>query len=106
MILVVGSFYLSKLPITSAVCLNVGPGMLISALVDFDPITADVAPSTIWHPYRVLSALWTIAYSGCGLEIEIQLSRLIRLGPGIHDGGFGGTVHKQCHTVHARLQSV
>ena len=80
--------------------------MLISALVDFDPITADVAPSTIWHPYHVLSALWTIAYSGCGLEIEIQLSRLIRLGPGIHDGGFSRTIHKQCHAVHARLESL
>ena len=34
------------LPTTNVVCLNVGTGMLISRVVDFDPITADIGSST------------------------------------------------------------
>ena len=80
--------------------------MLISTFIDFDPITADVAPSAIWHPYHVFSALGTITCLGCWLEIEIQLSRLIRLGPRVHDGGFSRTIHKQCYPVNPRSQSL
>ena len=92
-------YLLPELPITSAVRLNVRPGMLISAVVDFDPITADVTPSAIWHPYHVLSALGTITCLGCWLEIEIQLSRLIRLGLRVHDRCLDRAIHKQCYLV-------
>ena len=61
--------------------------MRVSLVVDFDPITADVAPGTIWHPYHVLSALCSVSCLGRVLEIEIQLSRLIRLGLRVHDRG-------------------
>ena len=59
--------------------------MRVSLVVDFDPITADVAPGTSWHPYHVLSAFCNASCLGCWLEIEIQLSRLIRLGLRVHD---------------------
>jgi hypothetical protein len=41
---------------TNVVCLTVGIEMWVSLVVDFNPITADMAPGTIWHPYHVLSA--------------------------------------------------
>src|SRR2546430_3159826 len=52
--------------------------MRVSLVVDFDPITADMAPGTIWHPYHAFSALCNVTCLGCWLELEIQLSRLIR----------------------------
>jgi len=57
MSVVASSLPFSKLPITSGDCVNVETGMRLSAVLDFDPITADVAPGTTWHPYHVLSAL-------------------------------------------------
>ena len=65
--------------------INIGTGMRFSPVVDFDPITADMAPGTSWHPYHVLSALCNVISLVRWLEIEIQLSRLIRLGLRIHD---------------------
>ena len=59
--------------------------MRLSAVVDFDPITADMAPGTTWHPDHALSALCNVTCLGRWLEIEIQLSRLIRLGLCVHD---------------------
>jgi hypothetical protein len=56
---------------TNVVCLNVGIEMRVSLVVDFDPITADMAPGTIWHPYHVLSALCNITGLGRLFEIEI-----------------------------------
>src|SRR6266542_3419042 len=94
----------SKSPITSGDCLNVGTRMRLSLVVDFDPITADVAPGTSWHPYHVLSAFCNASCRGCSLEIEIQLSRLIRLGLRVHDRPLERAIHKQCYPVNARLQ--
>ena len=59
--------------------------MLISLVVDFDPSTAEMASGAIWHPYHVLFALCNITCLGHWLEIEIELSRLIRLGLCVHD---------------------
>ena len=80
--------------------------MLISLVVDFDPITAEMGPGTTWDPYHVLSALCSVTCFGRGLEIEIQLSRLIRLGLCVHDRRFDRTIHKQCYPANARLQSL
>src|SRR5262249_39789306 len=91
---------------TNVVCLNVGIEMRVSLIVDFDPITADMAPGTIWQPYHMLSALWSVIRLGRALEIEIQLSRLIRLGLRVHDRRLDRAIHKQCYPVHARLQSL
>ena len=73
--------------------------MRVSLVVDFDPITADMAPGTSWHPYHVLSALCNVTCLGCWLEIEIQLSRLIRLGLRVHDRRLNRAIHKQCYPV-------
>src|SRR6266487_4423915 len=89
---------------TNVVCLNVGIEMRVSLVVDFDPITADVAPGASWHPYHVLSAFCNASCLGFWLEIEIQLSRLIHLGPSIRDRRLNRAIHKQCYPVHARLQ--
>jgi hypothetical protein len=89
---------------TNVVCLNVGIEMRVSLVVDFDPITADVAPGTSWHPYHVLSAFCNASCLGCWLEIEIQLSRLIRLSLRVQDRRLNRAIHKQCYPVHARLQ--
>ena len=80
--------------------------MLISPVVDFDPITAEMGPGTTWHPYHVLSALGNVACLRRSLQIKIQLSRLIRLRLSVHDRGLSGAIHKQCYPVNARLQSV
>ena len=89
---------------TNLVCLNVGIEMRVSLVVDFDPITADVAPGASWHPYHVLSAFCNSSCLGCWLEIEIQLSRLIHLGPSVQDRRLNRAIRKQCYPVHARLQ--
>ena len=86
--------------------MNVGSGMRLSTVVDFDPITADMAPGTTWHPYHVFSALCNVTCLGRWLEIEIQLSRLIRLGLRVHDRRLDRAIHKQCYPVNARLQSL
>src|SRR6266481_3685853 len=96
---------LSKLPPTNAVCLNGGTGMLICLLVDFNPITPEMAPGAIWHPYHVLSALCNVICLGRWLKLEIQLSRLIRLGLRVHNRGLDCAIHKQCYPVTTRLQS-
>ena len=80
--------------------------MLICLLVDFNPITPEMAPGAIWHPYHVLSALCNVICLGRGLELEIQLSRLIRIGLRVHDRRFDRTIHKQCYPVNGRLQSL
>ena len=95
-----------NLPPANAVCLNVGTGMLICLFVDFDPITAEMGPGTTWHPCHTLSAPCNVTYLGRWLEIEIQLSRLIRLGPRVRDRRLDRAIHKQCHPVNARLQSL
>jgi len=95
-----------KLPIMSGVCPNVGIGMLISLVVDFEPITAEMAPGTTWHPYHVLRALCNATCLGRLLQIEIQLSWLIRLGLRVHDRCLDRAIHKQCYPVNARLQSL
>src|SRR5438034_7679226 len=92
----------SKLPTTNGVCLNVGTGMLISLVVDFDPITAEMGPGTTWHPYHALSASCNVTCLGRCLEVEIQLSRLIRLGLRVHDRRLDYATHKQCYLVKAR----
>jgi hypothetical protein len=79
--------------------------MLISLVVGFDPITAEMGPRTAWHPYHVLSAPCNVTCLGRWLEIEIQLSRLIRLDLRVHDRGPDRAIHKQCYPVNARLQS-
>src|SRR6266576_4003993 len=89
----------SKLPITSGDCLNVGTGMRLPGLVDFDPITADMAPGTRWHPYHSLSVLCNLTCLGLWLELEIQLSRLIRLGLRVHDRRLDRAIHKQRYSV-------
>ena len=94
-----------KLLLTNAVSPNVGIGMLISLVVDLDPITAEMGPGTTWHPYHVLSAPCDVTCLGRCLEIEIQLSRLIRLGLRVHDRRLDRAIHKQCYPVNARLQS-
>src|SRR5262245_1843158 len=91
---------------TNVVCLNVGIEMRVSLVVDFDPITADMAPSTIWHPYHVLTALRIGTCLGRSLEIEIQLSRLIRLGLRVRDRRLDRAIYEQCYPVNARLQSL
>src|SRR5262249_17019643 len=91
---------------TNVVCLNVGIEMRVSLIVDFDPITADVAPGTSWHPYHVLSAFCNACCLGCSLEIEIQLSRLARLCLRVQDRRLYRAIHKQCYPVYARLQSL
>ena len=68
--------------------------MLISLFVDFDPITAEMAPGTGWHPYHALTALCNVTSLGCWLESEIQLSRLIRLGLRVHVRGLDRAIHK------------
>ena len=80
--------------------------MCLSRVVNFDPITAYVASGTRWHPYHVLSAPCNVTCLGRCLEIEIQLSRLIRLGPRVHDRRLDYATHKQCYPVKARLQSL
>src|SRR5262245_15006374 len=80
--------------------------MLISLVVDFDPSTADMAPGTIWHPYHMLSGLCSVTCLGGWLEIEIQPSRLIRVGLCVHDRGLDLAIHNQCYPVNARLQSM
>src|SRR6266496_4045038 len=90
----------------NAVCLNVGTGMLVSRVVGFDPTTTDMAPGTSWHPYHVLSALYSVTCLQRWLEIEIQLSRLIRLGLRVHDRRLDRATHKQCHPVNAGLQAL
>ena len=79
--------------------------MLISLVVGFDPSTAEMAPGTTWHPYHVLSAPYNVTCLGCWIEIEIQLSRLIRLGLRVHDRRLDRAIHKQCYPVNALLQS-
>ena len=86
--------------------INIGTGMRFSPVVDFDPITADMAPGTSWHPYHVLSALCNVISLERWLELEIQLSGLIRLGLRIHGRRLDRVIHKQCYPVNARLQSV
>ena len=83
-----------KLLLTNAVCPNVGIGMLISLAVDFNPITPEMGPGTTWHPYHVLSAPCNVTCLGRCLEIEIQLSRLIRLGLRVHDRRLDHATHK------------
>ena len=90
----------------SGVCPNVGIGMLISLVVDFNPIATEMGPGTTWHPYNVLSAFCIVTCLGCWREIEIQLSRLIRFGPRVHDRRLDRPTHKQCHPIDARLQSL
>ena len=80
--------------------------MRLSPVVDFDPITADMAPSTIWHPYDVLSALCNFISLERRLELEIQLSGLIFLGLRIHGRRLDGVIHKQCYPVNAGWQSL
>ena len=80
--------------------------MRLSSVVDFDPIAADMAPGPSWHPYHVLSALCHVICLGRWLEIEIQLSRLIRFSLRVHDRRFDLAIHKQCYPVNARLQSL
>ena len=80
--------------------------MRLCLVVDFDPSTADMAPGTSWHPYHVLSALCDVTCLGRWLEIEIQLTRLIRLGLRVRDRRLDRAIHKQCHPVNARLQTV
>ena len=79
--------------------------MLISLVVDLDPITAEMGPGTTWHPYHALSVACSVTCLGRWLEIEIQLSRLIRLGLRIDDRRLDRAIHKQCYPVNARLQS-
>ena len=78
--------------------------MRLSSVVDFDPITAEMASGTTWHPHHVLSALCNVSCLGRLFEIEIQLSRLIRLGLRIHGRRLDRVIHKQCYAVNARLQ--
>ncbi len=78
--------------------------MLICLLVDFNPITPEMASGTTWHPYHVLSAPCYVTCLGRWFEIEIQLSRLIRLGLSIHDRRLDHAIHKQCYSVTTRLQ--
>src|SRR5262249_6214359 len=107
LILVVDSSWsFAKLLTTNAVCLYVRIKMGVSLVVDFDPVTADMAPGTVLHPYHVLSALCSCARLGRWLEIEIQLSRLARLGLCVHDRCLNRTIHKQRHPITARLQSL
>src|SRR4029077_2809685 len=106
MLVVPSSQPFSKLPITRGDCLNVGTGMRRSLVVDFDPTTAEMGPGTRWHPYHMLSALCSFPCLGRWLEIEIQLSRLIRLDLRVHDRRFHRAVHKQCYAVNTRLQSL
>ena len=88
------------------VCLSVRIEMGISLVVDFDPVTTDMAPRTIWHPYHVLSALYSSTCLGRWLEIEIQLSRFARLGLRVYDRCLNCAIHEQCHPVTARLKSL
>ena len=83
-----------QLSLTNAVCLNVGTGLRLSLVLDLDPITADMAPGTRWDPYHVLSALCIVTCLGCWLDIEIQLSRLIRLGLRVHDRRLDRAIYK------------
>ena len=50
--------------------------------------------------------LASVTCLGRCLEIEIQLSRLIRLGLRIHDRRHDRAIDKQCYPVNARLQSL
>src|SRR5689334_17206357 len=91
-----------KSPSPRGDCLNIGAGMRFSFVIDFDPGTADMAAGTRGDPYHVLSVL-------CGLfclrlEIEIQLSRLIRLRLSVRERRLYRAIHKQCCPVHAWLQ--
>ena len=106
MLVVASSQPFSTPSLTNVVCLTVGIEMRVSLIVDFDPITADMAPGTIWHPHHVLSALCNITCLGRWLEIEIELSRLIRLGLCVHDRRLDRAIHKQCYPVNARFQAL
>src|SRR5205809_5197771 len=106
MLVVASLWSFSRLLPTSGVCSNVRIRMLISLVVDFDPITAEMGSGTTWHPHHVLSALGNVACLRRSLQIKIQLSRLIRLRLSVHDRGLSGAIHKQCYPVNARLQSL
>ena len=80
--------------------------MRLSSIVDFDPIAADVATGTSWHPYHMFSAPYSVTCLGRWLEIEIQVSRLFRFSLRVHDRRFDLAIHKQCYPVNARLQSL
>jgi hypothetical protein len=71
MLVVASSKSFPKLPTTSGDCLNVGTRMRLSPVVDFDPVTADMAPGTRWHPYHALSTLCNSTSLGRWLELEI-----------------------------------
>ena len=86
--------------------INIRTGMRFSPVVDFDPITADMAPGATWHPYNVLSALYNVTCLRRLFEIEIQLSSLIRLGLRVHDRRLDRAIHKQCYPVNVGLQSL
>lgn len=75
LILIVASLQsCSRLPPTSGVCLDLGTGILVSLVVDLDPITAKMGTGTTGHPYHVLPAPCYVICLGCLFEIEIQLS--------------------------------
>src|SRR5262249_59816907 len=80
--------------------------MLIPLVVDFDLVTADMAPGTIWYPHHMFSSLWRVTCLRRWLEIEIHLSRLIRIGLRVHDRCLDRAIHKQCYSVNARLQAL
>ena len=80
--------------------------MRLCSVVDFDPITAAMAPGTSWHPYHVFSAPCNVICLGRWLEIEIQQRGLIRFGLRVHDRRLRRAIHKQCYPVNARLQSL
>ena len=86
--------------------INIGSGMRLSPVVDFDPVTAEMATGTTWHPHNVLSALCTVTCLRRLFEIEIQLSRLIRFGLRVHARRLDRAIHKQYYPVNARLQSL
>src|SRR5260370_41286383 len=96
----------SNSSVSYVVCLKVGPKRGVPLVVAVTQITADMAPGAIWHPYHVVSALCSATCLGCWLEIEIQLSRLIRLSLRVHDRGLDRAIHKQCYPVKARVQSL
>ena len=80
--------------------------MGVSLGIDFDPIAADMAAGTIWHPYHVLFAICSASRLGHWLEIEVQLSRLVRFGLRVGNRRLHGAIHKQSYPVTAWLQSL
>jgi hypothetical protein len=46
--------------------------MLISLVVDFDPITAEMGPGTTWHPYNVFSAFAMLPAWDVGLKSKFS----------------------------------